>query len=238
MYCSFRAAQVNIFREISLMRHSGPHRFGTVAERHMKRIFTFLAMAAILVSTTSLAVAQAAGPVGGSLKVKKQPAGRNGDLQFLQTLGLTKDQMAKIRDLKKGMADDNKAFRQAHIGDLPALRAHQKDSLAKYMTGLQAILTPDQNIKYQQRVSARKQLKLNADLRALQSLGLTPDTMAKVRELKAIEAGSVNQYIDKNVADATGIQSKISQAHQDYLVGLQKLLTPDQWQKYQASAVR
>jgi hypothetical protein len=93
----------------------------------------------------SISSAQVAGPAGGAppLPAKahhaKQPL-----VAALGQLDLSTTQKSKIDQILADRKADNKAFRKAHQGDLPALKDHRKTEEKTTMDGIHGVLTTDQ----------------------------------------------------------------------------------------------
>lgn len=115
-----------------------------------KLISTFLIVVASL-ALTSVTFAQAAGPTGGapklgeSQKEKGRPATKL--MSAIRGLGLSKEQMKKVRELSSKMREANTEIQnQIKEGKLDKKDAAPKvkENLENFKKGLAEILTPEQ----------------------------------------------------------------------------------------------
>ena len=131
----------------------------------MKKIITLLFVAVAAMSLSTASFAQAAGPAGGTPKIEDPQKGKPGKgaaagrklMAAIRGLGLSKEQMTKVRDLSKKMQDANKELQQQITdGKLKRKEAAPKllENLEAFKTGLKDVLTPEQFEKLQKEIAA------------------------------------------------------------------------------------
>jgi Spy/CpxP family protein refolding chaperone len=132
-----------------------------------------VAIAVMAIAITAVSLAQTSGPSGGQLTTSK-PAqhGRHPIVAALAKLNLAPKQKSQIEGMLKQRRADNKAFRKTNQGNLPALKAHNKQETRAFVTSLKSVLTQSQ---FQQFQADLRTLKGKGSLRAKRgAIGGTP----------------------------------------------------------------
>ncbi|HLK14245.1 MAG TPA: hypothetical protein VKT78_05525 [Fimbriimonadaceae bacterium] len=128
----------------------------------------------LAVGLAAVSHGQAAGPTGGKLKPGNH-ANRNRQpvIEALTKVNLTPEEKAKIQELVKARAENIKAFREAHPGDQPGLRAHVADQQKVFLDGIKSVLTPAQWDAFQTELK-----KIMEEIRANRQKGAALDGKA------------------------------------------------------------
>ncbi|MHB8635919.1 MAG: hypothetical protein ACYC96_05545 [Fimbriimonadaceae bacterium] len=123
----------------------------------LKVISKLVVIAAMAVSLSALSTAQTSGPVGGQpTSVKPARHGRHPLIAALSKLNLTPAQKSQIAGMLKQRKADNKTFRKANAGNLPALKAHRKQEARAFMASLKTVLSKPQWQKFEAELKAMK----------------------------------------------------------------------------------
>ena len=114
-------------------------------------------LAVLAVGLSAFGASQSAGPAGGQVSASQSAHhAKHPILVALEQLNLAPKQKSQITGMLKQRHADNKAFRKANQGNLPAIKAHNKQETQAFMTSLKGVLTQSQFQKFETNLRALK----------------------------------------------------------------------------------
>lgn len=213
----------------------------------MKRGFTGILSLLIAISLgTSALLAQNSKTPKGQEKTpqqKREQVGRRGPFSFLldpataKELGLTPSQEKKLQALLEKSRQEAEKIRTT-TPDFEARRQAMRELRERTRKSIQAILTPDQQKKFQEMMARRPMgpgFGPGRIQQMLSQLNLTPDQQKKINSLLEQHQKTMRQLMENMPPGPPTPErrEKFRQAFEKFWTQVDKVLTPEQREKLQ-----
>jgi periplasmic protein CpxP/Spy len=192
----------------------------------MKQLITGIAA---LLLTTSVAFAQPTTRQKDKMHHPKEMA--------MQQLNLSEDQKAEMKAAKEDFRSKMQALRSNENQTVKQLREGQASLMKAHQQKLESILTAEQKSKLAtlkaQAKQQRQQMGAKHFDKLKQELGLTDQQAAELKKGQADAKSKLAAIRNNSGLDATSKREQLKQLHQEMKNNIDKVLTPEQKQKWE-----